>query len=83
VTCGRVGTVAVSLDRVESIDVTKATKEADVADETIYAPTVRWRSAKGALTEGKLAEWSEKEKAEQLAAWLRARLCLKAPSGAG
>jgi hypothetical protein len=67
-TVGGAGPVVVPLADVVSAEVVTVQDE---ENGTRYAPTLRWRATAGEVREGKLTEWSDKEHAERLVAWLR------------
>jgi hypothetical protein len=78
-TFGRQEAVVVRLADLLAIQVAVVEKKDSDGRTTLYVPTLHWRDASGGSNEGILAEWSDEQLANQLAAWIGSRAGLAPP----
>jgi hypothetical protein len=75
-TYGRKEAVVVSRAELVAIDVVEKERKTSEGTDPVYVLTVRGRDARGELQAEKLAEWSDRDHAEELAGWIRDKVGL-------
>jgi hypothetical protein len=74
-TFGRKTDIVVALDAVSGIDVERIVHHGSKGSTSYsYAPRLNWNSDDGAVESGRLVEWWDADRAEELAGWLRGQL---------
>jgi hypothetical protein len=80
-TFGRGEAIVLPLSAILAIEVVAERKKSDEGEARAYVPTVRWQDAVNGLQQGRLAEWDDEQEAQELAAWIGAKVGLVPRSG--